>query len=144
MSEDTQPDSPARVAEADAERARAALPLDRAAVREIIMAAIGKGWNQQDHPAAERVTETVWPLLEHAQAAAAGSHEGVRLWMLDCGELVAKHRARTEAAEAKLAAIVSIATDARGVGFDWMPLAPVVPAADILAVIGTGGGSRDA
>ena len=43
--------------------------------------------------------------LEHAEAAAAGSHEGIRLWMQDCGELVAKHRARAEAAEAKLAVI---------------------------------------
>ena len=37
--------------------------------------------------------------LEHAKAAAAGSHEGIRLWMLDCGELVAKQRARADAAE---------------------------------------------
>ena len=43
--------------------------------------------------------------LEHAMSAAAGSHEGIRLWMQDCGELVAKHRARAEAAEAKLAEI---------------------------------------
>jgi len=57
--------------------------------------------------------------LEHAQSAAAGSHEGIRLWMLDCGELVQKHREhaveasalltgmreRAEAAEAKLAGI---------------------------------------
>ena len=27
--------------------------------------------------------------LEHAQAALAGDNEGVRLWMLDCGGLVA-------------------------------------------------------
>lgn len=39
--------------------------------------------------------------LEHAASAAAGSHEGIRLWMLDCGELVAKHRARAAAAEAE-------------------------------------------
>jgi hypothetical protein len=37
--------------------------------------------------------------LEHAKAAATGSREGIRLWMLDCGELVAKHRARADAAE---------------------------------------------
>lgn len=43
--------------------------------------------------------------LEHAKSAAAGSHEGVRLWMLDCGNLVQKHRERAGAAEAKLAAI---------------------------------------
>ena len=44
--------------------------------------------------------------LEHAKAAAAGSHEGIRLWMLDCGELVAKHQARADAAE-KNAALLS-------------------------------------
>ena len=37
--------------------------------------------------------------LEHAKAAAAGSHEGIRLWMLDCGELVANQRARADVAE---------------------------------------------
>ena len=37
--------------------------------------------------------------LEHAKAAAAGSHDGIRLWMLDCGELVAKRRARADVAE---------------------------------------------
>ena len=42
--------------------------------------------------------------LEHAKAALAGDNEGVRLWMLDCGELVARHRDRAETAEAKLAA----------------------------------------
>lgn len=46
--------------------------------------------------------------LEHAKAALAGDNEGVRLWMLDCGELVAKHRARAEAAEAKLAALTAV------------------------------------
>ena len=135
MSEDTRPDSPARAAEADAERARAALPLDRAAVREIIMAAIGKGWNQQDHPAAERVTETVWPLLEHAQAAAAGSHEGIRLWMLDCGELVAKHRARAVAAEAKLAEIAAGCREA--IDRNASQRVTLVSAAYILAIIST-------
>lgn len=82
-----------------------AAAFDRKAARELVRAAIGKGWNNDDHPAAERVTEAVWPLLEHAQAALAGDNEGVRLWMLDCGELVAKHRGRAEAAEAKLATL---------------------------------------
>jgi hypothetical protein len=41
--------------------------------------------------------------LEHARAALARDNEGIRLWMLDCGELVAKHRARADAAEAELA-----------------------------------------
>lgn len=46
--------------------------------------------------------------LEHAEAALTGGNEGIRLWMLDCGELVAKHRARAEAAEAKLAEVRSV------------------------------------
>jgi predicted amidohydrolase len=36
--------------------------------------------------------EAVEEQLEHAKAALAGDNEGIRLWMLDCGELVAKHR----------------------------------------------------
>ncbi len=43
--------------------------------------------------------------LEHAKAALVGDNEGIRLWMLDCSELAAKHRKRTDVAEAKLAAI---------------------------------------
>lgn len=43
--------------------------------------------------------------MEHLKAALAGDNEGVRLWMLDCGSLVQKHRERAERAEAKLAAI---------------------------------------
>ena len=42
-------------------------------------------------------------VLKHAMAALAEDSEGIRLWMLDCGELVAKHRARADAAEAELA-----------------------------------------
>lgn len=38
--------------------------------------------------------------LEHAKSALAGDNEGIRLWMLDCGELVAKHRARADEAAA--------------------------------------------
>ncbi len=52
--------------------------------------------------------------LEHAVSAAMGSHEGIRVWMLDCGELVAKHRdragaatGRAEAAEATLATLTA-------------------------------------
>ena len=48
--------------------------------------------------------------LEHAKAALAGSNEGVRLWMLDCGELTAKHRERARAAEAKLAELENAIT----------------------------------
>jgi len=44
-------------------------------------------------------------VLEHAAAALAGDNEGVRLWMLDCGELVERHRARAAAAEAQLAEV---------------------------------------
>ena len=81
--------------------------------------------------------------MEHAESAAAGSHEGMRLWMLDCGELVAKHRERAEAAERKLAEIEAHCREhAYGV-----PLAGIlVPAADIAAIIGTDaeGGALDA
>ena len=38
--------------------------------------------------------------LGHAKSALAGDHEGIRLWMLDCGNLVDKHRKRAEHAEA--------------------------------------------
>lgn len=57
------------------------------------------------HEQVDAVMVVAWPLMKHAQFAAAGSHEGVRLWMLDCGELVAKHRGRAETAEGKLTAI---------------------------------------
>lgn len=49
--------------------------------------------------------------LEHARSALAGDNEGVRLWMLDCAALTAKHRARADEAEGKLA---DIATRCRG------------------------------
>lgn len=49
--------------------------------------------------------------LEHAKAALASDNEGVRLWMLDCGELVAKHRARAEATEATLERVRKLAED---------------------------------
>ena len=110
--------------------------LDRDAVREIVRMAIGKGWNTDDHPAAERVTEAVWPLLEHAQAA-LNDNEGVRLWMLDCGELVAKHRERAEAAEGKLDEIYEYCRTYRG--DEGMTLA----CDDILAITGTEGDRRD-
>ena len=45
--------------------------------------------------------------LEHAKAALARDNEGIRLWMLDCGELVAKHRARADAAERKIDVMTS-------------------------------------
>lgn len=78
--------------------------------RELIVSALDgsidlcarcKVWHEQ----VDAVMAVAWPLLEHAQFAAAGSHEGIRLWMLDCGELVAKHRERADEAEAKLAAV---------------------------------------
>jgi len=65
--------------------------------------------------------------LEHAKAALADDNEGVRLWMLDCGELVAKHRARAVAAEAKLAEVRARCEGRR-----------LVMAGDILAIIGAG------
>jgi len=81
---------------------------DREAVREIVRSTLGHTVHPDLHCAvAERVTEVFWPLLEHAQDAAAGSHEGIRLWMLDCGELVTKHRDRAEAAESALERITA-------------------------------------
>jgi hypothetical protein len=73
--------------------------------------------------------------LEHAQAALAGDHEGIRLWMLDCGELVAKHRARAEAAEAKLADVRAVLLEG---GQDHRTVRRRA-----LAVIGTGEERRD-
>jgi hypothetical protein len=101
------PDGNARERTGGVEALPVAAAFDREAAREIARMAIGRYWNHDplgtdDHPAAERVTEAFWPLLERAQQAAAGSHEGIRLWMLDCGELVAKHRDRAVAAEAKV------------------------------------------
>ena len=84
-----------------------AAALDREAVSELVRAALAPGWQDDGH-LAEMAAGAIWPLLEHAQEAAAGSHEGVRLWMLDCGELVAKHRARAQAADAKLAELRSV------------------------------------
>ena len=45
--------------------------------------------------------------LEHAKAALAGDNEGVRLWMLDCGELVTRHRDRAERAEEMLSDVAA-------------------------------------
>jgi hypothetical protein len=80
--------------------------------------------------------------LEHAKAALAGDHEGIRLWMLDCGELVAKHRARAEAAEAKLALIAAHCRDR----LKQRPqLGPAVARADvILGIIASEEERRDA
>ena len=54
---------------------------------------------------AARAVADIAARLEHAEAALAGDNEGVRLWMLDCGELVAKHRDRADSADARLAEI---------------------------------------
>lgn len=84
--------------------------------------------------------------MEHAVSAAMGSHGGVRLWMLDCGHLVQKHREhaaeasirlgeqreRAERAEAKLAEIETLAREERA----RYPAMPVVPVRDILAIVG--------
>lgn len=45
--------------------------------------------------------------LEHAESALTGDSEGCRLWMLDCGALVQKHRDRAEGAEAEVQRLVS-------------------------------------
>lgn len=103
----------------------AAAAFDREAVSELIRLAITRGWHSDGH-LAELIAGAVWPLLEHAQAALSGS-EGVRLWMLDCGNLVQKHRERAGAAEAKLAAIETLIITA----------ADPVRTEDIRAVLGS-------
>jgi hypothetical protein len=88
--------------------------------------------------------------MEHAESAAAGSHEGIRVWMLDCGELVAKHRERAEAAERKLAMITAArsvllpALDAviAGEPEGWRRDGHV-RARDVLAIIGSEEEARD-
>ena len=74
--------------------------------------------------------------LEHAKAALAGDNEGVRLWMLDCGELVAKHRSRAEVAAATLESIRDLAEN-------WMRTSADFRGAEagaiILEVIGESG-----
>lgn len=104
------------------EPARPVLPVDRDSLREIVRSVIADFTRQPGPALRDRITDALWPLLEHAQSAAAGSHEGVRLWMLDCGNLVQKHREhaveasarlgeqreRAEAAEATLAALRSV------------------------------------
>ena len=75
--------------------------------------------------------------LEHCQSALAGDSEGVRLWMLDCGELVAKHRARADAAEAKLAEIHAYCRDECEVVNEGLRLTAIVRASDILAITGS-------
>jgi hypothetical protein len=57
--------------------------------------------------------------MEHLKDALAGQNDGVRLWMLDCGELAAKHRARASAAEAMLAVVRELAENWRRVGPDF-------------------------
>lgn len=48
--------------------------------------------------------------LEHCKAALAGDNEGGRLWMIDCGLLVEKHRkAATEAAAAERERVAKLA-----------------------------------
>jgi hypothetical protein len=78
--------------------------------------------------------------LEHAKAALAGDNEGIRLWMLDCAELVDRARVRAGAAEAKLAEIWTYCRERpelAGAGFPQM-------AADILAIIGSEGETEPA
>ena len=80
----------------------------RALDEEMAEAAAAPERERAERAEAER--DQVAIQLQHAKAAAAGSHEGIRLWMLDCGELVAKHRARAEAAESTAAEIREVIT----------------------------------
>jgi len=119
-----------------------ALPLgaafDPAAVRGLIAAALDPG--SPAGAVTDAVMAVIWPLLEHAQDAAAGSHEGIRLWMIDCGELVAKHRARAGAAERKLAGIDRLVRDGKAQGRLWLIADRL--ADEILAITGTKEESR--
>lgn len=57
--------------------------------------------------------------LEHAKAALAGDNEGIRLWMIDCGHLVEKHRDHAAEVSVKLGKIRELAaswTEADGWG----------------------------
>jgi hypothetical protein len=60
---------------------------------------------------AAAVMAVITPALEHAMSAAAGSHEGVHLWMLDCGRIAERARARADAADAILVAVVKRCRD---------------------------------
>ena len=84
-----------------------AAALDRESLREIVKATVADFTKQPGPALRDRITDAIWPLLEHAQYALS-DNEGVRLWMLDCGELVAKHRARAEAAAAELTGLRSL------------------------------------
>jgi hypothetical protein len=123
-------DDPSRVAPArhgqprDDAGASPVLPVgadfDREALREIAGAVIADFTRRPGPALRDRIADALWPLLEHAQAAAAGSHEGIRLWMLDCGQLVQKYRERAGAAEAKLAALaVAIPPERFRAMADW-------------------------
>ena len=87
-----------------------------------------------DAPPGERLADALWPLLDHAQQALS-SNEGVRLWMLDCGELVAKHRERAVAAEATLAKVAAYCQVRAAKSNRTLPR--TVHVADILAIIGS-------
>lgn len=56
---------------------------------------------------AEAEVDRVTAELDHAKAALAGDSEGIRLWMLDCGALVTKHRDRADKAEAERDALAA-------------------------------------
>lgn len=115
-----------------------AVALDCEGLREIVKSVIADFTMRPGLALRDRITDAIWPLLEHAQQAAAGSHEGVRLWMLDCGELVAKHRARAEAAEGKLTAIEALCRDARASAPESVRT-PSVAVVRVLAIIGETG-----
>jgi hypothetical protein len=116
-SDDTGRLSPASEASAGP-RARPSLPIDAAGFRDLIEPALDASVDRCarckvcEHQL-DAVMAVAWPLLEHAQDAAAGSHEGVRLWMLDCGALTARHRERAERAEGKLLECMEQATACR-------------------------------
>jgi hypothetical protein len=124
-----------------------AAAFDREAVREIVKAEIADFARRPGLALRDRITNALWPLLEHAQSAAAGSGEGTRLWMLDCGELVAKHRERAEAAEAERDRLLEEITAVRALALtNGIPLADLERMHDAAHApkIGTGeGGAVD-
>ncbi len=138
----TDPSEASPTADALAREGSGAVPVppvaaafDREALRERVWDSLARGW-QDDAHLSGLVADAIWPLLEHAQSALT-DNEGVRLWMIDCGELVAKHRERAVAAEGKLAAIAALIREKCSYAVTQSTSDAIVRVADILAITGS-------